>query len=175
MAGKTKTCIRCGETKPVSEYLRHYRTADGLKNTCTECHKQRLRAAKLPKSESTFKECPKCQQTKPIEQFFNIRSPEQETTHCDDCRARHRAWSRASVRRRYQDQGGVLARTASSPTNGTSIIIDDTQADAREIQEAVRALATLGVEQVQIDIRSGEYVYKVIRRAAFQWSESDNQ
>ena len=34
-----KTCILCGETKPLSEFYAHSRTADGLQGNCKVCQK----------------------------------------------------------------------------------------------------------------------------------------
>lgn len=34
---KTKTCSCCGKEKPLNEFRRHHRTADGYANVCNEC------------------------------------------------------------------------------------------------------------------------------------------
>jgi hypothetical protein len=35
----TKTCSRCGVTKPVTEFYAHPKTADGLLGKCKPCHR----------------------------------------------------------------------------------------------------------------------------------------
>jgi hypothetical protein len=38
-----KTCRKCGETKPVSEFRRNPRVRDGLSSWCSECHRDATR------------------------------------------------------------------------------------------------------------------------------------
>ena len=41
---KTKTCTKCGETKPVSEFYKHKRAKDGLASHCKVCHNASVKA-----------------------------------------------------------------------------------------------------------------------------------
>lgn len=38
-----KTCIRCGEVKPYSEYYVHKQMSDGYLGRCKDCHKSEMR------------------------------------------------------------------------------------------------------------------------------------
>jgi hypothetical protein len=44
----SKTCRRCEQEKPVSDFSRHPRTSDGLKMLCRDCHAAVIREAPRP-------------------------------------------------------------------------------------------------------------------------------
>jgi hypothetical protein len=37
LSGKTKTCFKCGETKPLERFHKHHMMADGRLNKCATC------------------------------------------------------------------------------------------------------------------------------------------
>lgn len=41
---ESKTCTKCGETKPLSEYHKHAQCADGHRPDCKECHRAACKA-----------------------------------------------------------------------------------------------------------------------------------
>jgi hypothetical protein len=45
----SKTCRRCGQEKPVSDFSRHPRTSDGLKTLCRDCQAAVFREAPRPR------------------------------------------------------------------------------------------------------------------------------
>lgn len=40
MIGRMKTCQKCRESKPLTEFYAHKRTKDGVCTTCKECRKK---------------------------------------------------------------------------------------------------------------------------------------
>lgn len=49
----TKTCTKCGETKPLDEYYTDKRTTDGLRSQCKACHGAAAKARRLVDIERT--------------------------------------------------------------------------------------------------------------------------
>lgn len=44
-----KICARCGQPKPLSEYYKHPKTADGLLGKCKPCHRSDVKANRKAK------------------------------------------------------------------------------------------------------------------------------
>ena len=40
---KTKRCTKCGEEKPISEFLSHRKNKDGLRSCCIKCRRDNRR------------------------------------------------------------------------------------------------------------------------------------
>jgi hypothetical protein len=36
-----KACVKCGESKPITEYYKAVKTKDGYNKSCKECYKKR--------------------------------------------------------------------------------------------------------------------------------------
>lgn len=90
---KTKTCTDCGTQKPVAQFYRNRRMADGRLNQCRDCHnekKKRIRSRNLNDPEWVAAE--------------RERANEKEKRH----RARHRWKNRArDAVRRALDRGEI--------------------------------------------------------------------
>jgi len=38
-----KTCVKCGQTKPLDSFYKHKKSRDGRQSACKECHREYLR------------------------------------------------------------------------------------------------------------------------------------
>lgn len=57
-----RTCIRCGQEKPLSDFTKNKRTKDGYTSHCKECHKKYYYLNKEKKT-STIKDAPKIEES----------------------------------------------------------------------------------------------------------------
>lgn len=56
-----KRCSQCGETKPLSEFYRSARGADGVRSQCKDCNRGDVKARYVPRVRSYVrKTCPQC-------------------------------------------------------------------------------------------------------------------
>lgn len=89
-----KKCSKCGETKPVNQFNKHRRKIDGLALWCKPCMREYARRwyAQTPAPPKMrvvdgLKRCPKCGETKPVDQFHkNCKAVDGLTPRCKPCR-----------------------------------------------------------------------------------------
>lgn len=125
----TKTCPRCQTTKPRSDFNRSRDCSDGHSAVCRDCRKleqkayrDRLAARNPPASAAPFRRCPRCQVTKPAEDFYISRSHSSGlATFCKQCTywkwvERNYALSEAEYRDLLAGQGGVCKICSRPPT-----------------------------------------------------------
>ena len=89
---ETKTCSKCGETKPLNQFHYSPRYALGVTRQCKACRNEYIRlhhqAKKTaPKIECTSKTCLRCGEEKTIDSFArDQRSKDRHTARCLKCR-----------------------------------------------------------------------------------------
>lgn len=87
-----KTCTRCKDTKPITDFPKCSHTRDGYTNPCKACRRvqeqEKVNQARIeqnnPKN-NTRKTCVKCGEEKPINAFSPLR------TECKACRVKYAA------------------------------------------------------------------------------------
>lgn len=90
-----KRCTRCHETKPRDEFVLKRRGSDERTQPCRECRsaeraKQRRQAKRTQEElrSSTAKRCPRCTETKPLEDFSRSkRTADGHQYYCKPCAA----------------------------------------------------------------------------------------
>lgn len=85
----TKTCNKCGETKPLHEFHSDSSKADGRKNFCRKCMSQVVTArnkAKRAEAGAGHKQCAKCHKVKPLAEFnCNSKTKDGYRGYCRVC------------------------------------------------------------------------------------------
>jgi NMD protein affecting ribosome stability and mRNA decay len=74
-----KTCTRCGETKPLTEFNRQAGTKDGLKYLCRSCHKAQHQQYSALNRESEIRRA----------RDWNLRNPQAKAAHQSTWRAKN--------------------------------------------------------------------------------------
>lgn len=110
-----KTCPRCGETKPLDEFHRNRREADGRQSRCKTCRsarpstyvpRQTVVAERMERNRELLRDgqrwCSRCEQPKPLDEFHRgagycttckrAASRESYERHPERARARSNAW-----------------------------------------------------------------------------------
>lgn len=99
----TKTCTKCGETKPATDFYKHRSYKDGLANYCKSCdrdlHRKRnlspQKIAALDRYESLKKsgqkECNCCHEVKPHSEFYFRTNRNEFYSRCMVCERSHKA------------------------------------------------------------------------------------
>jgi len=103
-AEKSKKCPHCGETKPLSEFHKNRSKPDGHTSWCGICHSESERKRRAEYSNGTrevhsgtTKRCPKCGETKPVNEFSTDRySPDGRASWCKSCRSEYMHKKRTS-------------------------------------------------------------------------------
>jgi hypothetical protein len=96
LLGKTKRCIKCRASKPVSEFGIKVSAIDGMQTYCSPCnykesqrHKAKLKEAEKTKSlvihSTRLKQCTKCKATRFHHNFYDARTPDGKFDRCIDC------------------------------------------------------------------------------------------
>lgn len=119
-----KTCFACKEAKPASEFYTNNQKKDGLSSYCKPCHiaKQKGYYTASPKVRlEGLKRCPKCGETKTVDQFHSHKSSHDKlASYCKPCsvqavreyhqrhpqrhRDYNREWDRANPGRKADSQ-----------------------------------------------------------------------
>lgn len=91
----TKTCTKCGKTKPVSEFYPYYNYRVGYRPRCKDCvieqSKKCWSATHVPKRKKVliregFNICPRCKRELPLTEFSaSSVIPRGFTYYCKDC------------------------------------------------------------------------------------------
>lgn len=90
----TKTCARCKEDRPISDYSKRAKVNDGLHPYCRSClsfvnQEARLVAkgllVRVPKRPATSKPCARCKQVLPIDAFYANRTTGRADCWCPPC------------------------------------------------------------------------------------------
>ena len=68
---KTKVCKRCGRERPLHEFGRHARTADGLQTYCRECCAASVKRARKKKADKKALEVMHVKDANPLVVFTN--------------------------------------------------------------------------------------------------------
>lgn len=100
-----KQCTKCGQTKPLGEFVKASKRPNGVSSHCKACHNaiyyQKHPRPKLRQlGPGDIKQCSKCSETKPIEQFDKVPDGDGYRSRCKVCRRSvSRAWKRRNGNR----------------------------------------------------------------------------
>ncbi len=87
----TKKCTGCGGDKPLDDFYRQSKTADGRRAKCKVCSEQERDKWSRPKNGYRLVEekfCARCEQTKSADDFYqNVRHCDHLSTYCKLCTA----------------------------------------------------------------------------------------
>jgi len=144
-----KTCTQCGQTKPLSEFHRNARAADGLRTACKKCSCAYLRSQYQPRvHEPEEMVCPQCGVT-----FTRVRRQGQPRIYCSrqctTAASEERRLQRASARGGRRCACGAAVMTVV----GTPVCPDcrkDQRPDA-QVRERARTLRRYGLTEADWD------------------------
>lgn len=108
----SKTCSKCGETKPLTAFSAHLRGKDGVRGDCKACVDARRKAKALREPVIlTEKRCSDCRQIKKVDQFgYSSRSRDQRQGRCREClsayQRRRRLWQNYDLTPEQYEQLG---------------------------------------------------------------------
>ena len=128
-----KTCGRCKETKPASDFHRNRYKPDGLQPFCAACGKavyrerKAARAEKAPPAPTGTKRCHKCGETKPVADFYQDRNRK------DGLQSRCKICQREMSRQ--------AAQATRDRAESSSLTLDFAAAGLVDLLEHVRAVA----------------------------------
>ena len=144
-----KTCTQCGTTKPLSEFHRNARAADGLRAACKDCGCAYLRSRYVPRvHEPEQMVCPQCGK-----EFTRVRKQGQPKVYC----SRICTMAAAEARRTAQAAAREPRRCACGTVVDTPVgkaVCPGCQKDPRpdaQARERVRTLRTYGLTQADWD------------------------
>ena len=114
-APRLKRCIKCHQSKQITEFYKHPSATDGVEGMCKECKKRKRRRSyqkaspkpqRLKKmTDATTKRCSKCQQTKNLNDFSIDKSiSDGHRPDCKKCFNARRRTSRPSRRKPAKKQ-----------------------------------------------------------------------
>lgn len=84
---ETKTCPRCNETKPSTDYAVDRSAKDGLKFICNTCSGQYTPTRPRISFDGVTKQCLTCRRTLPARAFsYSQKSPDRLTPKCRTCK-----------------------------------------------------------------------------------------
>ena len=102
-----KHCSNCGETKPITEFLKVKHSYDGYDvhcKVCTNARKQREKAARAVRAANiavgNTRECNDCHKVLPIDDFA-VLPDNNINQQCKDCARKHRPLTSYDYAKRY--------------------------------------------------------------------------
>jgi Recombination endonuclease VII len=144
-----KTCTQCGVTKPLSEFHRNARAADGLRAQCGDCSCAYVKSKYVPRVHAPEQMvCPHCG-----ESFIRVRTQGQPRVYCSRkctmAAAEHRRLERAASRgTRHCACGAEVMTRVGKP------VCPDCRKDPRpdaQVRERARTLRTYGLTEADWD------------------------
>lgn len=100
--GNDKTCSRCRQIKPLSEFYACRSRADGLHHTCRTCAKVSRKRKSYPVT-VLEKKCSKCGEVKPRSEFWrNPARPDGLKVYCIPCTRAHDGWHQQSIAKKLE-------------------------------------------------------------------------
>lgn len=144
-----KTCTRCGETKPLTEFHRSISGAGGLRAECKVCNRAYLKSQYVPRvHEPEQLVCPQCGVT-----FTRVRGSGQPRVYCS-----RKCTMAAAYERRRQGNAGIGPRRCACGTEVTTPVgkpvCPACRKDPRpgaEVRERARTLRTYGLTEAGWD------------------------
>ena len=141
----TKTCTKCGATKPLSDFHRDRTKPDGHRARCKACFlaAQAARRRRLATSGPTIarneKWCPSCRRTLPADAFHSARtSPDGLAYRCRSCAAEQsRRWARENPDAKRAKDARRRARKAAATVEDFSAADLATSWDERGLYACV--------------------------------------
>lgn len=92
----TKTCTRCGQEKPKTEFYRRRDSADGYFGACKPCHDAASAASREKRRAKAEKPCRVCGETKPMSDFTKDKQRvDGRASTCRECVADAKAERKA--------------------------------------------------------------------------------